>query len=346
MKRILILILLIAVLTTPVFAQELTAPPVPKQAEKFMPGNQKNFSEGLLEVLQDALMFIRPDLREASSVCMSLIAISLMVSIMHTFPGAPEKTVMLAGNIMIAVILFDATGSLVNLAGSTIVELSEYGKLLLPVMTAALAGQGGVGSSAAIYAGTAFFDALLTSMIRKILMPMVYVFLVLSVANNAIGEEIIKKLRDNMKWIVTWLLKTILYIYTGYIGISGLIAGSADATALKAAKLAISSFVPVVGKILSDASETVLLSANVVKNTAGVYGLFAILAIWIGPFFQIGVHYLLLKATGALCAVFSRKACVELIEDFSSALGLLLAMIGTICLMLLISLVCFLKGGG
>ena len=121
MKRVLIIILLFAALTTPVFAQELTAPPVPKQAEKFMPSNQKNFSEGLLEVLQDALMFIRPDLREASSVCMSIIAISLMVSIMHTFPGAPEKTVMLVGNITIAVILFDATGSLVNLAGSTIV---------------------------------------------------------------------------------------------------------------------------------------------------------------------------------------------------------------------------------
>ena len=91
----------------------------------------------------------------------------------------PIRTVMLAGNTGISVILFQSAGSLVNLAGSTVVEISEYGKLLLPVMTAALAGQGGVGSSAAIYAGTAFFHALLTSVIGKILTPMVYLLVLL-----------------------------------------------------------------------------------------------------------------------------------------------------------------------
>jgi stage III sporulation protein AE len=181
---------------------------------------------------------------------------------------------------------------------------------------------------------------------KKILIPMVYFFLVLSVVNNAIGEEIMKKLRDNMKWIITWLLKTILYIYTGYIGITGVISGTTDATALKVAKLAISGLVPVVGKILSDASETVLISAGAVKNATGIYGLFAILAIWIGPFLQIAIHYLLLKAAGAVCSVISSKPAAELIQDFSSALGLLLAMTGTICLLLLISLVCYLKGVG
>ena len=311
-----------------------------------MPSNQKTFGEGLLEVLQDALLYIHPDLKEASSACMSIIAVALSISLLHTFPGTSKKTIILAGNTGVAVILFKATGSLVNLAGSTILEISEYGKLLLPVMTAALAGQGGISSSAAIYAGTAFFDALLTSVIGKILVPIVYFFLILSVASSAIGEEILEKIRDTMKWLVTWLLKTILYIYTGYIGITGVISGTTDAAALKAAKLTISSVVPVVGNILSDASEAVLVSAGMVKNTAGVYGLFAVLAIWIGPFFRIGAHYLLLKATGAVCSIISAESCTELVQAFSSALGLLLAMTGTICLMLLISIVCFMKGVG
>ena len=346
MKRVLLILASIIVLATPVHAQELTAPPVPEYAEKFMPSRQDNFGEGLLEVLHDALIYIRPDLEEAVSVCMSIIAISLAASVLHTFPGAADKTVNLAGNIGISVILFNAAGSLVNLAGSTVGEISEYGKLLLPVMTAALAGQGGIGSSTAIYAGTVFFDALLTSIIGKILMPMVYCFLVLAVANSAIGETVLKNLRNSIKWTITWLLKTILYIYTGYIGITGVISGTTDAAALKAAKLAISGVVPVVGSILADASETVLISASTVKNAAGIYGLFAILAIWIGPFLQIGVHYLLLKATSAACSIFSSKSYSEMVQDFSSALGLLLAMTAAICLMLLISIVCFLKGVG
>lgn len=346
MKKLAMILALIMLLALPVQAQELTAPPVPEQAEKFMPPQQGNFLQGLLEVVRDALLAIRPDLKEAAAVSLRIASVVMTISLLRTFPGSSEKTAALAGSIGIAVLLLRSSNSLINLAASTVTEVSEYGKLLLPVMTAALAGQGGISSSAAIYAATAFFDALLTSIIGKLLTPLIYVFLLLSVAGSAIGQDTIKKLRNTIKWAITWSLRTILYIYTGFIGITGVVSGTTDAVALKAAKLTISSVVPVIGGILSDASEAVLVGAGTVKNAAGIYGFFAIIAIWIGPFLQIGVHYLLLKATGAVCSVFAGKEHTELIQDFSSAMGLLLAMTGTICLMLLISLVCYLKGVG
>lgn len=339
-------LMLIFLLSVPVRALDLTAPEVPEYAEKFMPQQPDNFAQGLLEVLRDALLSIRPDLKEAASVCLRISAVVMAVSLLRTFPGASEKTANLAASVGIALVLLRSSGSLVNLAASTVTEISEYGKLLLPVMTAAMAGQGGISTSAALYAGTALFDALLTSVTVKLLTPMVYLFLLLAVAACAVGQDTLKQLRDAMKWAMTWSLKTILYIYTGYIGITGVVSGTTDAAALKAAKLTISGVVPVVGGILSDASEAVLISAGTVKNAAGIYGLFAVVAIWIGPFLQIGAHYLLLKVTGALCSIFASKENTELIHDFSSAMGLLLAMTGTICLMLLISLVCFLRGVG
>ena len=61
---------------------------------------------------------------------------------------------------------------------------------------------------------------------------------------------------------------------------------------------------------------------------------------------KIGVQYLILKLTAALCALFGAKRLTELIFDFSTAMGLLLAMTGSECLLLLISTVCFLKGVG
>ena len=48
----------------------------------------------------------------------------------------------------------------------------------------------------------------------------------------------------------------------GYLTASGAIAGSADAAAVKAAKMTISRAIPVVGGILSDAAETVLAGAE------------------------------------------------------------------------------------
>ena len=122
--------------------------------------------------------------------------------------------------------------------------------------------------------------------------------------------------------------------------------GTTDAAALKATKVTISSVVPVVGGILSDASEAVLVSAGLMKNAAGIYGILAVLAVFLSPFLKIGVHYLILKLTAAVCGIFGEKGLTELIGDFSTAMGLLLAMTGSECLLLLISTVCFLKGVG
>lgn len=346
MRKIIILLLVILTLSGYVHAYDLTAPTVPSDAAKFMPSTRDNLASGILEVLRDALMHIRPDLREATSVSIKIIAVVMFVSLLRTCTGSSANTANLIASLGISVILFESSNSLINLASKTITEISEYGKLLLPVITAALAGQGGVGTSAALYTSTALFDAILTTIIGKLLMPLIFLFLFLAIASGAIGDERLYKLRDTIKWSMTWTLKTILYVYTGYIGITGVVSGTTDAAALKATKLTISGMVPIVGGIMSDASEAILISAGTVKNAAGMYGLLAILAIWIGPFMQIGIHYLILKATASVCAIFSDKQCTSLIEDFSSAMGLLLAMTGAICLILLISLVCFLRGVG
>ncbi len=211
-------------------------------------------------------------------------------------------------------------------------------------MTAALAAQGGVSSSVALYTGTAFFNSLMASSIKNILTPMIYLFLGLSTACACLGEEMLIRLRDGLKWLMTWLLKTVLYIFTGYIGITGVVSGTTDAAALKAAKLTISGVVPVVGGILSDASEAVLVGVGTAKNAAGLYGIFAILAMFLGPFLKIGAHYLLIKGISLICSVFGNKRTAGLITDFSSAMGFVLAMNGAVSMMLLISVVCYMKG--
>ena len=343
MKRFVILIILAILLTNPAHALDLTAPPVPEHAEKFMPASQASFTEDFFRILRDALMYFRPDFKEAAKVCMSIIAIAMGSSLLSSFPDTSTRSIDLSSGIAIALVLLKSTGSLVNLAVDTVREFSEYGKLLLPVLTAAMAGQGNISSSAALYAATALFDSVLTSLIGRVLTPLVYLFLALAIACGALQQDMLKKMRDCLKRSIIWLLKTILYVYTGFITISGVVSGATDAATLKAAKLTISSVVPVVGGILSDASEAILVSAATVKNAAGVYGMFAVLAIWIGPFLKTGAHYLLLKATGGICGTFANRASTELIQDFSTAQGLLLAMTGADCLLLLISLVCFMR---
>ncbi len=345
MRRVIILIIVICTLVLPVNASEFTAPTVPNDAKAYMPENAETFGDGLMSIIREALADLQPSIVEAAGVCLALIAISLLLSFAHSLPGADKKVVSLVGTLAVSTTLIGAANSLIQLGSETVQQISEYGRLLLPVMTAAVAAQGGATSSAALYTGTVVFDSVLASAISNFVVPMLYIFLCLCIASNVMPENALNKLRDFAKWLMTWSLKVILYVFTGYISITGVISGTADASAVKAAKLTISSVVPVVGGILSDASETVLVSAGIMKNTVGIYGFLAVIAIWIGPFLRIGVQYLLLKVTAAVCTVFSEKTTANLMQAFSGAMGMLLAMTGAACLLLLISIVCFMKGG-
>ena len=344
MKRILPTILMVLFLAVQVSAAELTAPNVPDSGAAFMPKDTSVFADAVWELVQNGFHALRPDLKEASTLCLGLCGIVLLVSLAQSIPGSQTKITDLIGVVVISALLLNRTNALVHLGTTTVNEISHYGKLLLPVMTATMAAQGGITGSAALYAGTTLFDNILSHLISRFLTPMIYLYLALAAANSAVGEEVLQKFRDFVKWLMTWALKIILYIFTGYMGITGVISGTTDAAALKAAKLTISGVVPVVGNILSDASEAVLVSAGMVKNAAGIYGLLAVMSICMGPFLRIGSHYLLLKVTGSVCSVFGTKRISGFVADFSTAMGLLLAMTGSVCLLLLISTVCFLRG--
>lgn len=344
MKRIFLLLIMVFLLAIPASATEITAPEPPEEAQKYMPEESASFGEDLWYVIRTAVSQLQPSITEAAGVCLSVIAVALLISILQNYAKEASGVCTLAGTLSIGLLLLKPVDALIRLGTATIAQISEYGKLLLPVMTAAMAAQGATTTSAGLYTATAFFDALLSAAITQLLVPMLYVYLCICTAYSAMGEGILNTFRQLLRWLMTWGLKIILYVFTGYIGITGVVSGATDAAAMKATKLTISGAVPVVGGILSDASEAILVSADILKSSVGVYGLVAIAAIVIGPFLQIGVQYLMLKLAGGICAAFPSGRLPELIKDFTGAMGLLLAMTGTVSLLLLISIVCFMRG--
>ncbi len=346
MRKLCILFLLFGTLCIQPRAIDLQTPSVPSSGSQWMPDQQENLLEGIWQVLQKALYSFSPALKEAGKSCAGVFCIAMLLCIFQllTTKDATSAIQMLA-MVTISLMLLTTSSSLILQAGETATEMSEYAKLLLPVMTAGMSAQGCVTSSAALYAGSSVFIALLSSLISQYLAPMVNVYLAVAATSAVIQNDLLYGICKTLKSVVTWLLKMLLYVFTGFITVTGVISGSADALTVKAAKLTISGMVPVVGSILSDASETIILGAGIMKNSVGIYGLFAVVAICVLPFLNIGAQYLMLKLTSMGCSAFS-KPCSVLIQDFASAMGLLLGMIGTLCIMLMLGIVCFIKGVG
>ena len=342
-RRVRIFVFLVILLALPVRAMEFSAPAPPESAAEFLPKEADSFGEGLWNVLSAASQTIHPALHEGVKCCLRALCAVLLISMAGQF-STKKAALELAGVAAVAAILLEPSAELMELGIETAGELRSYGNLLLPVMASALAAAGGVSASSALYVGTAVFDAVLSTMMTSCIIPMLAAYLSLSIAYGAVGEELLGKLRELFRWCMEWVLKLTLYFFTGYMTITGVISGTADAAAGKVAKIAVSGAVPVVGGILSDATDAVLLSASVLGGGAGVWGILTVIAIFCAPAIGIGVRYLVLKLTGAVASSMGVGRCAGLIGDFAAAMGLLLALVSTQAVLLLISSVCFLRG--
>lgn len=222
-------------------------------------------------------------------------------------------------------------------------QMDGFSKLLLPTVTAACAAAGAPAAAVARQGATLLFFALLLTVADRLLMPLVYAYVAASAAHAAIDNDGLKRVAALLKWAVTGLLSILLTVFVFYLTLSGAVAGNADAVTQKAAKTVLSGMVPVVGGILSDAAETVVAGAGILKGTVGVVGLLVVLAICLAPFLQLGAHYLVYKCAAALTATVTPGPVSALIDAIGSAFALVLGMTGGCALILYVALITSIK---
>lgn len=355
MRKIILVVLILVLLIPCVYAEDSTGintqpaeQEIPEEALDVMPEigaeDATDLWGNVKELLFRALGQSGDSLKASLRLCAILLALVLLCSVAELPPGKkPGNAVAVVGALGISTVFIGTANTMISLAVRTVEDVSNYSAMMLPILASASAMSGGMASSSALYAGTVLFSQILMQLITKLLIPMLYFFLAVCTAEAALASDLLTELRELIGWLISKSLRILVYIFLGFLSITGVIAGAADAAAIRATKATISGMVPVVGGIISDASETLLASASILKSSIGVFGMIVILAICIVPFFRIGIPYLLLKVTSAISGTVALKPHVGLLKNFSSAMGYLLAMCGTCCFLLMISCVCFVR---
>ena len=347
MKKVLIWIAAVLALTVSARATELPEEltrAAPEAAEEFL--EDADLSAGgitgaladLAERLGDQVReVVRQRLRGAAAI---LLVVVLCGAAEGFFQGSGMKSLVflpMAGALSVTLLAAGSLDTLMGLGASTIDDLSAFSQALLPTLAAATAAGGAITTATAQQVATVFFVDLLVKLIDQVLLPMVYLYIGVVTAAACLPENRLGALAEGVKKVVTWLLTGAVLLFTLYLSVVRVITGSADAVTVKVAKAAISSVVPVVGSIISDASETVLAGAGMLKNTIGVFGTLAILAACAYPFLQLGIQYLLYKLTAFLAGAVGAPGLCKLIDGLGGAFGLILGMTGSCALLLLVS---------
>lgn len=302
-----------------------------------------SLDEGLRQILDTGSEQVSGILRQAVRSGVLLLCVVLLTALAdglgQGLGGSGVDAAALAGALAVTAVAVGDVNILIGMGRETIENIGAFSKLLLPSITAAAAAAGMPGSAVVRQVITMLFSDILFTLIDKLLLPMVYLYIASSTAYAAFGNEGLKRIGATLKWAVTGILTALMLIFVAYLTVSGVIAGTTDAVTVRATKFAVSSVVPVVGGILADAAETVLAGAGILRNAVGVFGMLAALAMCITPFLQLGIHYLVYKMTSALTATVAQGRVAGLIDSIGGAFALVLGMTGACALLLLISLI-------
>ncbi len=299
--------------------------------------------EGIEALIDTGSAEIHGIVRRAVRSGVLLLAILMLVGLAGTVEDSlGEKgglAVTLAGTLAVTAVAVADVNSLMGMGTGALDSMRSFANVLLPSVAVVTAATGAVTGAAARQMAAVVFSDGLMNLIDGLLVPLLYGYIAASVAWAAVGNEGLKRLASLLKWTVTTVLTAVMLAFVGYLTASGVIAGTADAASVKAAKFAISGAIPVVGGILSEAAETMLASAGVLKGTVEVFGMVTVLAICIVPVLELAVHYLAYKLVAALSAAVGQGRVHGLVEQLGGAFGLILGMTGAGALLLLIALV-------
>lgn len=310
---------------------------VPKQSAQYLdgltPSPHMDIGQSLVILFERSSeeqgAALRSALRSLTKVMLVVVLTACASGFRASAGGVTVPTIELAGALGVTAVLLSDLQGMLALCTQTLEQISTFSGAMMPVMAAAVSLSGAPVTATVLQAATMFAFDILIRFITIVLIPAVGAYIAIITVNTALGNDMLGQLAHFVKWITTSSLKLLLTLFIAYITISGSLGGSVDGVTLKAAKFAVSGSVPVVGGIISDAAETMLSGAALLKNTVGVFGMLCIVAICIVPFFCVGANYLLFKAGSAVLSPVCSSGLTKLISGISDSFGILLGMLGT-----------------
>ena len=345
MRKSMLILLLAWWLVAPTWGAELpreVRDALPAAAEEITEEleDPASLSEGLSRLWDRALGYVEEAVRQSIGGGVVLLAAAVLCALTEECmdaAGGKVHFVPMAGALAITLAAAGSVKTMMGLGQETVEELNTFSKALLPTLSAAVAASGGIVSASVRQVATIFFVDLLLSLIRGLLLPLVYFYVAAAAADAMLPGRRLAGISRAIRKGTVWLLTGALALFTLYLTVSGAAAGSADTVTARLARSAV-GVLPVVGSILADAADSVLAGAGAVKNTVGAAGLLAVLAVCLLPLVRLGVQYLVYKAAAFLAGILGAEQLTGLIDALGGAFGLIFGMTGACGLLLLISI--------
>ena len=278
----------------------------------------------------------------------SILAIIVIHSILKSISESLEndgisKLIYYAQYILIITIILANFSDIVKMVQDTTTNLVAFMNMLVPLLITLMVSTGSIATSSVIEPIILFMINFIGNIIQDMILPMIMVFTALAILSKLSDQIKIDKLAKFLKSGIVWFLGVVLTIFVGVVSLEGTMASSVDGITAKTTKAVVSSAIPVVGKILGDAVDTVLGCGVILKNAIGLVGVIIILGICVVPIIKLATLTFSYKLLAGVIQPMADDKVTNLLEQIGDIFKIFLAILTSISFMIIIGTTLVLK---
>ena len=307
-----------------------------------------NFESNNISILKFFSKMISEEVMIATSLISSVLIVIVIHSIFKAIIESLENSTIsqiayMIQYLVIVTMLIKSLVSILEITKDSISELINFMNLLIPILMTLMLTTGCIVTTTMAQPILIFLVSFIGNFINDFIIPIVLISIVLSIVSNISNKINISRIYKFLNSTVIWVLGILFTIFTSTLSIEGTLTSSVDGLTAKTAKVAVSNFIPVVGKVMGDAVETVIGCGNILKNSVGILGVIIIITIIAIPIIKNTLLMISFKLTSAVCEVIADEKIVKLIDNISEAYKILLAILISISIMFIIGITIVIK---
>ncbi len=246
---------------------------------------------------------------------------------------------------LIAIVLLP----MMNTASACISAVKSVGGFMLafvPIFSGLIILSGGAATGVVYQTFMLGICELITSGMSFLVAPLISAYICIGVTSAVSGVEGAQLLALRIKSVANWLIGLIMTFFTGFLSVQSIVTKAADTVTIKTARFFVGSFIPVVGGALGDALTTVTAGVSLLKSTAMAWCIIVLLVMLLPSVIELLIWRIVMFVLSSVAVTFNIGDSARLFDTLSAALGLLIAIMLSVAVLFILSLVIIKVGAG
>ncbi|WP_090666147.1 stage III sporulation protein AE [Paenibacillus tianmuensis] len=305
---------------------------------------------GLGSVFSGLFKYLFHELLYNGKLLVSIVILTVFSMLLETLQSSFEKNNVskIAYAISFLVLMIMAVNSFsvaIGYAKSAITDMIHFMIAVVPLLLTLLASMGNVVSVTVLHPLIVFMIHAVGTAIYFIVFPLLFFSAVLHIVSSLSDKYKVTQLANLLRNVSVGCLGVFVTVFLGVVSVQGIGSAAADGVTIRTAKYIAGNFVPVVGRLFSDASETVIGASLLVKNAVGLAGVVILLVLCAFPALKILALAFIYNVSAAVMQPLGDNPMITCLETIGKSLIFVFAALAVVGLMFFLAITIVIAAG-